>query len=227
MSKKYKGKPCSYCAEGISSTGDHVFAREFFLEADREYLPKVPACSVCNRRKSELEHYLTTLLPFGARHEAAEANLRHMVPKRLSRNAKLHRQLLEDIAHWGSERDRGILGSTLTIDPNIVMRLFEFVVKGLAVYHWNVHLTRNVEVQVMAIPEARRRFFDDLLRWKAADRVKVDLGHGTFVYEGAKGMDCEQLTVWRIEIYGGLQFMDSQSGTISSCIGAWSRPLPG
>lgn len=63
MSKKYKGKICVYCADAISVTGDHVFAREFFLETQRDNLPQVPACEKYNNRKSVLEHYLTTVLP--------------------------------------------------------------------------------------------------------------------------------------------------------------------
>lgn len=43
MSKKYKGKLCVYCGERPSTkTGDHVFAREFFLESERDNPIKVP-----------------------------------------------------------------------------------------------------------------------------------------------------------------------------------------
>jgi hypothetical protein len=67
MSKKYINKPCAYCVGNLSSEADHVFARGFFLPDDRDNLPKVPTCRECNKKKSELEHYLTTVLPFGAR----------------------------------------------------------------------------------------------------------------------------------------------------------------
>jgi hypothetical protein len=33
--------------------------------------------------------------------------------------------------------------------------------------------------------------------------VNANLGNGTFVYEGAQGMDCPQLTVWCFSAFGG------------------------
>ncbi len=63
MSKRFRDKPCDYCLTNPSTaTGDHVFAREFFPEAARANLPKVPACESCNNEKSRLEHYLTAVL---------------------------------------------------------------------------------------------------------------------------------------------------------------------
>lgn len=83
MSKKYKGKTCVYCGSiGSSETADHVLAREFALK--RGDIPKVPACKLCNSAKSRLERYLTTVLPFGAKHADAGENLATMVPKRLA-----------------------------------------------------------------------------------------------------------------------------------------------
>lgn len=95
VSKKFKNKTCIYCANATSETADHVFAREFFLLNQRDGLPKVPSCQQCNKEKSDLEHYLTALLPFGGRHENAKDNLKKMVPKRLKKNKKLHRELSE------------------------------------------------------------------------------------------------------------------------------------
>jgi hypothetical protein len=49
MSKKFKDKTCPYCGgAGISTTGDHIFARAFFLNARRANLPQVAACDACN-----------------------------------------------------------------------------------------------------------------------------------------------------------------------------------
>lgn len=95
MSKKYKGKVCVYCAlDGASSGADHVLAREFFLPERRANLPKVPACGECNDRKSELEHYLTAVLPFGGNHPDSTALLSAGVPKRLAKNPKLHQTMV-------------------------------------------------------------------------------------------------------------------------------------
>src|SRR2546429_3666489 len=95
VSKKFKGLRCAYCAVREAVTGDHIFAREFFLPSARANLPKAPICAECNNEKSKLEHYLTTVLPFGGRHPDASENLASMVPKRLGRNVRLHRHLKE------------------------------------------------------------------------------------------------------------------------------------
>jgi hypothetical protein len=92
-SKRFKGLLCVYCLERKSVTGDHVFAREFFLPAQRSDLPQVPVCECCNNEKSRVEHYLTTLLPFGGRHSDSTENLKKQVPKRLERNHRLHSEL--------------------------------------------------------------------------------------------------------------------------------------
>ena len=75
MSKRFKGKICAYCSTRPAVTGDHIFARAFFLEDKRDNLPQAPACAECNGLKSTLEHYLTTVLPFGGRHPGASENL--------------------------------------------------------------------------------------------------------------------------------------------------------
>jgi hypothetical protein len=93
MSKKFKGKRCAYCSVRQVVTGDHIFAREFFVLSARADLPQAPICSECNNEKSKLEHYLTAVLPFGGRHAHASENLAVQVPKRLEKNAKLYRHL--------------------------------------------------------------------------------------------------------------------------------------
>src|SRR5690242_13724910 len=93
MSKKFRGKTCTYCVERTATQPDHIFAREFFLPRRRHGLPKVPACQTCNNDKSKLEHYLTSILPFGGRHADATATFSDLVPGRLAKNAALQRQL--------------------------------------------------------------------------------------------------------------------------------------
>jgi|SRR6516165_636442 hypothetical protein len=90
--KQFAGQLCVYCNSNPAVVPDHVFAREFFLVNQRDNLPQVPACDKCNNEKSRLEHHLTALLPFGGSHADALTNLETMVPKRLAKNARLHRR---------------------------------------------------------------------------------------------------------------------------------------
>jgi len=100
VSKRFKGKICVYCVKNLSTNqGDHIFAREFFLPNRRQNLPKVPACKQCNGDKSKLEHYLTSILPFGGRHGDARSNI-ELVPKRLAKNARL-RETIASLPGFG------------------------------------------------------------------------------------------------------------------------------
>ena len=90
----FKGQPCIYCLVRPSmNQGDHVFARQLFPVSERDNLPKVPCCDQCNNDKSRLEHYLVTVLPFGAQHADSLSNLKTMVPPRLVKNQRLNREL--------------------------------------------------------------------------------------------------------------------------------------
>jgi hypothetical protein len=220
MSKKYIGKHCAYCVSNSSVTADHVFAREFFLGCDRANLPKVPACTICNNKKSELEHYLTAVLPFGARHEAAYENLSKMVPRRLNKNLRLKRFIQ---SHWrgikDAKRNDGNYKMILPIQSQKVLQLFDYIVRGLTVYHWEQYLDHNVIVDIYPVTDAGEKMCEELLNSKAENRVTNDLGNGTIIYEGAQGLDYPQLTVWRIEMYGRMQFANSSDLEVSSsCI---------
>jgi hypothetical protein len=140
-SKKYKNKPCVYCRKQPSEDGDHVVCREFFPLNRRANLPKVPACKGCNNDKSLLEHYLTAVLPFGARHQDAHAVI-EMTPARLARNRALHERLALGLRHILRATNGGPweMGLTVPLDSQAVEKLFEFVVKGLAWHHWRLEL---------------------------------------------------------------------------------------
>lgn len=80
MKHKFSGEICVYCNIAPADTSDHALGRKFFLEERRDKLPQVPACKRCNNRKSELEGYLMTVLPFGAKNADAAKILTKLVP---------------------------------------------------------------------------------------------------------------------------------------------------
>lgn len=228
MSKKFKRKLCVYCAEEPSTSADHVFAREFLLPRHRMNLPKVPACDGCNREKANVEHYLASLLPFGGRHSDAGENLETMVPKRLRKNIRLNCALAQGQgAVWGQAGSLMVPTMTLPIDSGRFARFFQFIAKGLIWYHWQTYLTAEHFVEAWVLTKARTRLFDDrLFNLHARSRVSANLGNGTFVYEGAQAVDCAQLTVWHIWVYGGVHVFDDTSSpaAISSRISVVTGP---
>lgn len=198
MSKRFKNDLCVYCSVEDSVTGDHIFAREFFVENARSCLPKAPTCAKCNNEKSKLEHYLTTVLPFGGRHTDSSENLTSMVPQRLERNAKLHRRILEG-------------NSTVEIPFEVTQleKLFCFIAKGLAWYHWKIYLNNETHTVCAAVISAfLPTIGDSAARLTGREHVTEDIGNGTFLYEGLEGLDDPTLTVWRFTVYGGLVMGD-------------------
>jgi len=186
---------------------DHVFAREFFLERHRGNLPKVPVCSSCNSKKSELERYLTMVLPFGARHGVALENLSASVPKRLRGNARLHRELAGGavIAAQGGQSATTVRSSTVPIESAKLEQLFVFIAQGLLYRHWEIVLGAGDSAMAAMITDAAADMFDRLFfGMNARNRVNIPLGEGTFAYEGIQG-DPPQLSLWKFTIYGGVQ----------------------
>lgn len=228
MSKKYRGKPCAYCGGGAATGADHIFAREFFLIEDRRDLPKVPACDACNGRKSRLEHYALSLLPFGGRHASASENLETMVPKRLERNAALHRAIVEGQGRVWLKDVSGAAAPmmTLSLDSEKLNELFGFMAKGLLFYHWQTHLRAGDSVRAMALTNDGRTFFEQrLLRGAVRDRVVGRPGNGTVAYEGAQGVDSPSVSVWLIELFGGVGFADpSASRAVAAVVGVVTGP---
>jgi hypothetical protein len=201
MSKRHKGKQCVYCATARSTTGDHVVRRNFFLENQRGNLPTAPACWSCNHKKSRLEHYLMTVLPFGARHPDAVANLITLVPKRLGKNSRLLAELASGYAKSG--------GSTIPLDHVKLEMLFAMIAQGLLWHHWQTALGNGYSSKASIFSLAGERFFKQmLLHWNPTNRVTVSLGENTFSYEGFQANDCPKTTIWTFSMYGGIGFLD-------------------
>lgn len=207
MSKKYKDKPCIYCQSSPSTrTGDHVFAREFFLEEQRGNLPKVPACERCNNEKSKLEHYLTATLPFGGVQSEAARHLAELVPDRLANNARLHRELRDGhggaVMTDGAGQEQSVM--TLPFDGQILHDLFHFIVRGVLFYHWRVALGPEHDSRVISVTQAGEEAFAHFLsKLLVQQSIANDLGNETFVYEGQQGKDDPALTVWKFSVFGG------------------------
>jgi hypothetical protein len=204
VSKKYKGRLCIYCAKATSTTADHVVAKEFFLEHRRRNLPKAPSCEPCNNEKSRLEHYLTTVLPFGGRHPDALPNLAKMVPKRLEHNLRLRAELAAGIdAREGNlnSAEMSVQPTTITIDGDRFERLFAMIAQGLAWYHWGIIVREGCSIKVATISDAYVPFVDHLFSMRSRDRVEENLSN-TFYYEGVQAVDCADLTLWRMTMYG-------------------------
>ncbi len=205
MPRGFQNQPCAYCRSGLSTaTGDHVFARNFFSEAKRGNLPKVPACVPCNHKKSTLEHYLASVLPFGGHHADAHEALSR-VGGRLARNVRLHRELTE-----------GAQGGVIPFRGEAMTNVMSFVVRGLLCYHWNVRLGDEHGVRVIHPTRAAEEAFELYIRGNPRRRVDENLGNGTVRYVGLQIADYDQLSLWKIWMYGGVQLSSGQADEADS-----------
>ena len=231
MSKKYINKKCVYCNLRISTnTGDHVFPRELFLVNRRNNLPKVPCCTICNNQKSQLEHNLLAILPFGASHPDALENITTNTPKRLEKNVKLHRKLQASVNQTFIKNNRGIFEPIMIIDFDMVQlfELFKYITKALAYFHFNIQIDSRHSVKSFNASQTLNNFFNGMRQ----NHIEQDLGNGTVWYRGIQAKDNEFLTLWEYRIYGGLNFLDQLSGNINcytvshgSAKGPTLRPL--
>jgi hypothetical protein len=207
VSKKFKKQGCAYCSKREAVTGDHIFAREFFLSSARADLPQAPVCVECNNEKSKLEHYLTAVLPFGGRHEDASENLASMVRKRLEKNAKLHRNLMvgQRIVSVSEKEAKSEETIAIPFDGTKLEQLVSMITRGLIWYHWGIYLEHGYEVQTQTVTlYGLDKYEEKLFRKNARNRVSENLGNGTFVYEGVQAVDDLAITVWKFRVYGGL-----------------------
>lgn len=199
--KRYARHLCVYCQERRSiPTGDHIFARGFFSEDRRGNLPKAPGCMECNGRKSQLETYLTAVLPFGGVHPDSTRDL-DAVEARLAKNLRLKNQLRDGMANVGDDL-------TVPFDGSKLQRYFEMVTTGLLWHHGRRYLPKDYGTVVVTPLESARDAIAPLLHLRG-DTVEGNLGSSTFVYKGVTANDDPAVTVWEYLIMGGLRMAES------------------
>jgi hypothetical protein len=230
MSKKYRGKTCVYCAAaGSSETADHVVCREFFPVSARDNLPKVPACSKCNGEKSYLEHYLTTVMPFGGTQKSAEEMLKEQVSRRLDRNEKLRAKLSMGFSYRFASKNGGPWQRQLAIsfDGDKLNRLFGYMLRGLAFHHWGLVFNEDHAVSASFVSEIVRPLLEKSLAQEGV-RVAGRLGDGVFVYEGLQAHGDPYITIWRMSLYGAEVMAQRPGGRMTWAYGLTApRSSPG
>jgi len=199
MKHKFSGETCIYCQNAPADSSDHVMGRKFFLVERRGNLPQAPACSRCNNQKSKLENYLMIVLGFGAKHKDAAVNLMTQVARRLENkaNSKLLRKLQK-----GYERSGGTL---IPFERKPLEEFCAMISKALAWQHFDVRLGNGCSAMASVFNNEGHGFFAQMLSGGKA-HVSGDLGEGTFKYEGTQRAEYPELTFWRFEIYGGVDF---------------------
>jgi hypothetical protein len=214
-SKKYIRKTCPYCGRPeVSTTRDHVVAREFFLPEDRANLPQVPACADCNGKKAKLEQYALSVLPFGSRHLDARRYGDRNIERRLAKNRAL-RLSFQKSGLW-DRHPGGFLVPTISlkVHPDTIQKLVGSIVRGLFMFHWKDALDSDWYADATLFhPDFERRVIGPLMSYigRPAAIAEGNLGRGTFVYRGVRSSLIPQVSLWQLTIFGGLQFGNAAS----------------
>ena len=209
VSKKFKNKLCAYCGER-SETGDHVIARAFFPEKLRTGLPQVPACFRCNGLKSDLETYLAAVLPVAGNHAITE-DLREHVGRRIAKNAKLSREIVEGFEKRCSVSKPNAQATDFR--GQVLLDYAAYVGKGLLLHHFVTVLTQDYEARGLAIDAAGQRAFNDMFSQlrQVTKFVEGIHANGALTYRGFAAAEDSCVSSWQVRLYGGLNMGVSSS----------------
>lgn len=208
-SKKFKGKQCAYCGvEGISRDGEHVLARSFFLDEDKENLPKVPSCRACNSLKELLEDYALAVCTLGSRNEGTKEFIENFFERRSKKRRKLYSELISTMRPTLERTSGGLIleGGQLNIDPHKIITLVNLIVRGLYFLHQSKALPKDAVLHnKMFRPDDAAVITDGIMRAFGSDlkMVKDNIGRGTLIYEGAISNVIEGASFWRINVMRG------------------------
>jgi hypothetical protein len=182
-------------------------------------LPVVPACARCNDAKSKLEHYLTSVMPFGGRHPDASDTLSTLVPERLAKNRPLWAALGRGLDAYLVSRNGGSWQpeARLPVDGPKLTQWLDYVTRGLAYWHCNIYvLPERCLIRAGFLNADGQAFCEKLLAGNAGKRTHGHLGEDVFVYEGLQSAEHSELTVWRFSLYGAAVGADSRSPRMSN-----------
>ena len=220
--QQYKNKLCVYCRDAKSTTADHVFPRGIFQRHQLDSLPKVPSCKLCNNDKSKLEHYLLSVLPFGATHAHAKNALSVDVSKRLEKNKKLHRKISEGFGYTYIQQQSNILERRLVVkfDADKLHKFVGYVGRGLMWYHWNKLLPLESSFETFTPSPIGIEYIGGLLNLSSSLRINTQLGEGTVRYHGVMSEVDEGVSVWAVQLFGGITIATENNEHIqkNSCV---------
>jgi len=211
LGKGYTGKTCAYCCEpGSSSTRDHVIPRKFLPEHLRADLPTVPACAACNTAKSQDEHYLASVLPFGSEHPHSRTMLVRNVPRRLKNNDRLRQELAAGQKPFQlNEGGMTHSVSSFDIEPERITRFAKSMIRGLHAVYWEP-IRKEMWVGAGILTKHGQMLHGQLMASEGDKIPRTEIGDGLFTWEAVRSRDPPHSSVWRLRLFGGVAFHDPE-----------------
>jgi hypothetical protein len=215
-SKKYIGKLCVYCRKNKATTADHVFPREMFQVTQRNMLPKVPACTECNNEKSKIEHYLLSVLPFGATHSNAKKALSIDTKRRLEKNKKLHNQMHQNKGKIFIVNEENTVEKRLTVkfDGEQLHKFIGYVGLGLNWFYWEKYLPLNYSFISFTPSPTGVELIKELHSLSSSLVINEFIGEDTVKCKGIMDEINNGISVWSIQLMGGITIATDDKGMI-------------
>ncbi|MFH2134771.1 MAG: hypothetical protein ABII81_06265 [Pseudomonadota bacterium] len=181
-------------------------------------LPKVPSCEKCNNEKSQLEHYLLSILPFGATHQNAEKALSIDAKKRLENNKKLHNEIRKGFSYqqipiMGGGQEKRL---TVELDSDALHEFVGYIGRGLIWHHWGRYLPLNCSFKIFTPSPVGIEFVSGFFNLHSNRRVDIELGNNTVRYKGVMSEIDDGLSMWAIQMLGGITVSDKNQSFVFS-----------
>ena len=100
------------------------------------------------------------------------------------------------------------------LDPNILHTFIGFASLGLTYHHWGLHLPVDYEIRAFTPSPAGMRFIERLFGLCANHTANESIGNNTVRYKGACSGDQEYLSVWAVQLLGGMTVTTDNHGHI-------------
>ena len=180
----------------------------------RGNLPKVPACTDCNNRKSKYERYAMAVFPFGAMDDAGKEMLETKVKDRLRKDQRLWRQLRDGRGGTVVVNPDGTADTTFRIpfDDEQASNLFGMIIRGLVWHHCRSPIPSSYVVRLFYLTEFRLSLFKQQIISRSPEQFQeISLADGAFYYQFTQSADDPFFTAWVLDVYNSLN-MCSISG---------------
>jgi hypothetical protein len=130
-----------------------------------------------------------------------------MVPKRLARNAALHREITATLKPAWVPAPSGILirQSAVAIDAEKLERWTTMVVKGLIWHHWKVIAGDEYAIECLLLTDQEARRFAQLFGTKGERIERTTIGGGALSYVAVGVSGHLPISTWQWSVYGGLE----------------------
>lgn len=163
-----------------------------------------------------IENYLLSVLPFGGTHDDAKEMLSIDALKRLRKNQKLFSNLRGGWGHSYIPRESKVLEKRVHVkfDPNMLHTFIGLASLGLTYHHWGLYLPRDHEIRAFTPSPTGARFIEKLFGLRAEHTTNESLGKNTVRYKGACGGNQEFLSVWAVQLLGGMTVATENHGHI-------------